>query len=892
MSPRDASRDRLLMRSDQLELLDRSVEQKSIEGDDPDAGELAGRSEYRERLQAALPDLRTMEGFPVGLDNAIVALSDPPYYTACPNPFVAEFVAAHGSSYDEANDDYHREPFAADVSEGKNDPIYTAHSYPTKIPHRAIIRYILHYTDPEDIILDGFCGTGMTGVAAQLCGEPDTHLRTTITAEWEASEHSPPKWGARRAVLCDLAPAATLLARNYNTPLDVAAFKRDVAAVSGAIETELGPLYQTSDPSGSRIGWMDYAVWSDVFLCPTCGAENLAWNVVPDFATDTMRSTWACGSCGAEVLRRQSKRQFNTLTVDGSTRQVAASRLAMIQFSVGTKSRRKTPDPEDRDLALVPPGFAEPPNVPWIETPHGHNLDQPRKSHGVTYLAQFFAPRTRVVFGRLLELARSAADPFQLLAVSEDIVGGQVSRRNRWLMDRHHRGGTTCGPLSNTLFLPELQSEVNVLDKWRRSARKVVAAGTYGTRGNVIVSTQSCTQLGIQDSTIDYIFTDPPFGGNIMYSELNLLWEAWTGVLTNPVPEAIANDAQRKGLADYQRLMESCFREYWRVLKPGRWMTVVFHNSSNAVWNAIQEAMQRAGFVVADVRVMDKRQGTIRQDAQATVKQDLVISAYKPRSGFERAFAREAGTEQGAWDFVRQHMDQLPIFVERNGQVEVVAERQNYLLFDRMVAFHIQRGSTVPLSAARFYEGLRQRFPERDGMYFTELQVADYDRRRLDSASVEQISVYVTDEKSAIQWIRSELAASPQTFQELQPKFLRELNQNLHEDLPELRDILAQNFLEDPETRRWRVPDPGKQADLEALRQRGLLSEFATYVPGTAKLRRFRIEAVRAGFADLWAQRDYAGIIRLRERMPDEVIQEDPALLMYYDNAVTREGAG
>ena len=66
---------------------------------------------------------------------------------------------------------YRREPFAADVSEGKGGALYRAHTYHTKVPHRAIMRYILHYTDPGDIIFDGFCGTGMTGVAAQLCGD-------------------------------------------------------------------------------------------------------------------------------------------------------------------------------------------------------------------------------------------------------------------------------------------------------------------------------------------------------------------------------------------------------------------------------------------------------------------------------------------------------------------------------------------------------------------------------------------------------------------------------------------------------------------------------------------------------------------------------------------------
>lgn len=131
------------------------------------------REYFLEKLLEKLkdPEFRKIEGFPIGEDEDILAMSDPPYYTACPNPFIEDFIKHCGNSYDPATDDYRREPFAADVSEGKNDPIYNAHSYHTKVPHKALMRYILHYTQPGDLILDGFCGTGMTGVAAQLCGD-------------------------------------------------------------------------------------------------------------------------------------------------------------------------------------------------------------------------------------------------------------------------------------------------------------------------------------------------------------------------------------------------------------------------------------------------------------------------------------------------------------------------------------------------------------------------------------------------------------------------------------------------------------------------------------------------------------------------------------------------
>src|SRR5690348_15871656 len=106
----------------------------------------------------------------------ILALSDPPYYTACPNPFLADFIRHYGRPHD-SSDLYRREPLAVDACEGKTDPIYTAHSYHTKVPHQPIMRAILHYTQSGDVVLDGFAGSGMTGVAAQMCATPNAELK-------------------------------------------------------------------------------------------------------------------------------------------------------------------------------------------------------------------------------------------------------------------------------------------------------------------------------------------------------------------------------------------------------------------------------------------------------------------------------------------------------------------------------------------------------------------------------------------------------------------------------------------------------------------------------------------------------------------------------------------
>jgi hypothetical protein len=376
-----------------------------------------------------------------------------------------------------------------------------------------------------------------------------------------------------------------------------------------------------------------------------------------------------------------------------------------------------------------------------------------------------------------------------------------------------------------------------------------------------------------------------------------------------------------------------------------------FHNSKNSIWNAIQTALGDAGFVVADVRTLDKKKGTVYQEyyVSGATKHDLIISAYKPNGGLEERFKLEAGTEGGVWDFVRTHLRQLPVFVSKDGQAEVTAERQNYLLFDRMVAFHVQRGVTVPLSAAEFYAGLAQRLSERDGMYFLPEQVAEYDKKRMTVREMLQLEIAITGESTAIEWLRQQLTPKPQTFQELHPQFMREIAawQKFEKPL-ELSELLEQNFLrydgsgevpsqihsylstnfkelrslakDDESLRakakdRWYVPDPNKAGDLEKLRERALLREFWEYlppgykptnrlneesylpslspkalIPRGKKFKVIRLEAVRAGFKHCWQNRDYRTIIAVAERIPENVLQEDPKLLMWYDQALTRMG--
>lgn len=172
-------------------------------------------------------------------------------------------------------------------------------------------------------------------------------------------------------------------------------------------------------------------------------------------------------------------------------------------------------------------------------------------------------------------------------------------------------------------------------------------------------------------------------------------------------------------------------------------------------------------------------------------------------------------------------------------------------------------------------------------MYFLQDQINEYDKARI-SLDIEpvQFSMFVNDEKSAIAWLYRELD-KPQSYAELQPIFIQELRTLKHEKMPELLELLQENFLQDNDGK-WYIPDPTKAGDIVKLREKRLIKEFDEYLQGKGKLKLFRTEAIRVGFAKLWKEKDYHNIVKVANRLPDSVIQEDDKLLMYYDISSSR----
>ena len=874
------------------------------------ASENERREYFRQQLREKLPELRKWEGFPIGDDENIINLSDPPYYTACPNPWLNDFImewetAKVSLESKKKRRSVHdvRQPYASDVSEGKNNPIYNAHSYHTKVPHPAIMRYILHYTQPGDIILDGFAGTGMTGVAAQLCGHPDPETKHKIEADFSANGLNSPAWGDRRAICGDLSPIASFIAHNYNTPIDVHDFERDAKRVLADVESELGWMYETEhvdpktgNPTGLK-GKVNYTVWSDVFTCSHCNGEIVFFDVAMDRETGNVRKEFRCPHCEMTLEKTALNRALTTVFDEtlGTTIRQTKSVPVLIDYTWSGNKHSKVPDSFDQEIwkkihsveatyefpKELMMGIGEKWGDSWRAGSH----------LGITHVHHFYNKRALLLLSALYDRSKrflSEGKAYIEFFVEQAVLG--LAKISRYVPNHFSQVNRY---LSGTLYVGSLVVDVAPHYIYSGKLRRLPKAFAM-IKSRQVVSTQSAHDYaGLADDSIDYIFTDPPFGANLMYSELNFLWESWLGVKTNNRMEAIENRTQGKSLFDYQEIMLQCFREYHRVLKPGRWMTVEFSNTSAAVWNSIQTGLQRAGFVIANVAALDKKQGSFKAVTTPTaVKQDLVISCYKPSSAFDKRFQVHS-QDIAVWDFVVEHLAHLPMHVMKDKKSTAVVERSPKILYDRLISYYLMRGLPVPIDAAEFQLQLRRRFRDVDGMIFTADELPQYEALRKKHGNPSQLSLafdVIYSENEGVEWLRERLALEPKKPQDLNADF-RKANAATRkgEKEIELKTLLEENFIEMPDGR-WRVPDPNEAKDRETLRTKALLREFTQYLTNLElakpkKLVNVRLEALRAGFGELYEKKRFDVLVKMAEFIPQNLLMEDELLLTYFDIA-------
>lgn len=488
------------------------------------------------------------------------------------------------------------EPYLDSIKAGKNTYVYDAHTYHTKVPPQGIELLIDYYTRPGDVVLDPFCGSGMTGIAA-------TQKK-------------------RKALLCDLSPAATFIAYNLNTPIDASRYLEAVHSLLQDASHLEDSLYNTHCRTCSQLTPMLYMVWSYGLLCNHCGEEFVLWDVARDErprARDSkIKAEFDCPHCTTRIKKRSLQR--------------TRCYPVLVGYRCCQNGLKEATSPlDDRDHAnLERIKQADVPKELWYPTtpfPVGVNTKQPIAA-GITSVDKAYTPRALWAMAYLWDRASKWHDE----EIRAKLLFTLTSLYQRVTVFSEFRFWGGSGNTAN-FNVPTIMNEQNVFRTFARKAKTISLyfKSVSSAARPVQVSTQSaCRLTQLADKSVDYVFTDPPFGGNINYSEMNFLWESWLGIYTDNTEEAIINPVQKKGLEEYCALLTRAFSEIRRVLKDGGWLTIIFHNSSSKVWNKLQEAIGAAGFAIEGTQTFDKEHGTFKQFvSENAVGYDLILHCRK-----------------------------------------------------------------------------------------------------------------------------------------------------------------------------------------------------------------------------------------------------------------------
>ncbi|MBA5245904.1 DNA methylase [Marnyiella aurantia] len=847
------------------------------------------RTYFREELRKKLPELKQMEGFPIGEDEDIINLSDPPYYTACPNPWLNDLIAEWEEEKKEMEKQGLRSaefevnaPYPEDIKSGKNHAIYNAHSYHTKVPHEITTKFLFYYSQPGDIIIDTFAGTGMTGVGGSFCENitQEQEAITRIKSDF-ATFKKEIAIGKRKVINIDLSSVASHISNIYNSDFDKNSFLHYYSKLKSHLE-QFKEYFEVEHHNAK--GTINYTVYSQLYTCNQCQTE-FDFYIAAYVSDNELREKTKCPHCSYEEQKSKLTPLYKTKIdpITGDAINQICYKPILINYSNNKKRFTKAPSTNDikrSEADFIDKKFV--PNASLIEGVETRRNDK----YGYTHVHHFYTSRTLGFISEYLKFIQDFDHKNHFLFLLTAILP-KLTKLNRYMPQ--HGSRALVGPMANTLYLPPLFVENNFIDQMEFQFKKITKALEVCSRQTV--SQQSATDLSnIKNDSIDYVFIDPPFGANIMYSELNNISEAWLQVLTNNKEEAIESKGQNKGKFEYDNLMVKSFGELYRIMKPNAWMTIEFSNTSSAIWNIIQNGINRVGFIVAKVDALNKTRGGLHAMlGPVAVKQDLVITCYKPST----KLVAEIYKKQDVWSFILEHLNHLPIYLSLHNSTTAIIERSPKILFDRLISFYVQRSLPVPIDAGKFQQGLRERFIERDGMFFTHEQAAEYEKKKAEVPNFIQLSIFVASEQDAIYWLRNILDKAPKTEQDLHPLWMKEVATNMRkgDNLPEMRTILEENFLKD-DAGKWYVPDAENEADLEKLRNRRLMKIFEDYRAEASKpkgkLKEVRVEALRAGFKQCYQDKDFTTIVTVGDRIPNNLLMEDEVLLQFYDIAVSR----
>jgi DNA modification methylase len=589
------------------------------------------------------------------------------------------------------------------LSSNRNGALYNAFSYATKISPESIAIFIACHTEIGATVLDPFGGSGTTGLAAKLCDVP---TQTMIDRAEELGLN--PKWGKRNAILYELSTLGSFIGSVMCNPPSPLKFEKAAKALVAEVEKEMGNLYAVIDADGNA-GLIRYVIWSDVLVCPNCGMESSFWDVSVKEKPLSISSQFTCRYChhsdvAAKVARATEHVHDDILNED----HIVKKRVPVkIYGRTGKKtwSRPVTQDDINR-LNTVLTEFSLT-DFPHYKIAWG-GLYRSGYHNGISHLHHFYTKRNAIVISRLW--SKIGNYPAEIQNALKFLVLSYNSSHStlmtRVVVKKNSKDFVITGSQSGILYISNLPIEKNILEGVSRKIATIKQAFQLveKSQSNVAIFNSSSTFLHLSDKSIDYVFTDPPFGDYIPYSEVNQINEAWLGRITDKLDEVIVDSSQGKGIPEYRELMHAVFAELSRVLKDNGLMSLVFHSAQSEIWQALVESYQRADLRVIISSILDKIQSSFKQtNSVVKVQGDPLLLLAKSSVLTSAQVAPEKNLDAALIEKLITYA-----FTTSDSPDEQKLER----LFSRYINACLEAGRPISYNASEFYELIKQELPK------------------------------------------------------------------------------------------------------------------------------------------------------------------------------------
>ena len=501
--------------------------------------------------------------------------------------------------------------FSKPLPSSRSGPFYNSFPYPTKISPEAIAVYIASMTQPGDTVLDAFSGSGSTGIAALLCEHPTEQIKETAKALGVD-----PVWGKRNAVLYEIGTYASFAAKTLTNHLKAAEYAKTVESFIAKAESLVGKMYAAESPDGLP-GTLRYAIWTEILVCPGCGAELEYFQHGTSRNPATFRNTITCPHCHKISLVADmsfATEAYNDKLI-GKTISRKRRKLAWIYGTSENRNWDRAATSNDAELIQRIEDKFNPCDAPRVI--EWGDLYRSGYHYGITHLHHFYTIRNYVVMSKLWALAETyperEADALKLLLLSYNST--HCTLMTRVVAKKNSKDFILTGSQSGVLYVSKLPVEKNILLGLRRKAKpfEEVYRMLEDSHGKVEVRNCSSAKMREPDQSVDFVFTDPPFGDFIPYAEVNQINELWLQRVTERREEVIISNAQNKSLESYRDMLTDVFNEIRRVAKQDCPIAVVFHAARAAVWDSFSEAITTAGLEIRQSSFLDKTQASFKQ---------------------------------------------------------------------------------------------------------------------------------------------------------------------------------------------------------------------------------------------------------------------------------------